>query len=153
MWCLNESSQPGWHCSKILFSRLVRIIPQTYKVAGGHRHLSFYKDLSLPLLTTTENIMLLLCGLSRPTWASRYLSANYKFLMALQIHASIDQIPQPCQVLRGVIVERGKSHLPNTPAILRKLKGIWVDKDQSFCFIMLWAASVVTFFSFCRSVD
>jgi len=68
----------------------------------------------------------------------------------------IDQMPRLRQVLRGVKVERGKAgkaprpRLPITPAILRRLKRSWVDKDHSFCSVMLWAASIVTFFSFCR---
>ena len=35
--------------------------------------------------------------------------------------------------------------------ILRKMRQSWLDRDQSFNSIMLWAASLVTFFSSCRS--
>ena len=66
-------------------------------------------------------------------------------------------MPRFCQVLRGVKVERGKlgkatrARLPITPMILRKMRQTWLDRDQSFNSIMLRAASLVTFFSFCQS--
>ena len=66
-------------------------------------------------------------------------------------------MPRLHQVLRGVKVERGKlgkapiARLPITPMILRKMPQSWLDRDQSFNSIMLWADSLVTFFSFCRS--
>ena len=69
----------------------------------------------------------------------------------------IDQMPRLRQILRGVKVERGKEgkaprpRLPITPAILRKIKPIWMDGIPSFNSVMLWAAALVTFFSFCRS--
>ena len=66
-------------------------------------------------------------------------------------------MPRLRQVLRGVKIEQGKlgkalkARLPITPMILRKMWQSWLDRDQSFNSIMLWAASLVTFFSFCRS--
>ena len=50
--------------------------------------------------------------------------------------------------------KQGKSprrHLPITPAILRKLRAVWVVENPTFNDIMLWAACVVTLFSFYRS--
>ena len=70
----------------------------------------------------------------------------------------IDQMPRLRQVLKGIKAERRKngnpsrSRLPITPAILRKLKAGWLGREEaSFEAIMLWAASLITFFSFCRS--
>ena len=69
----------------------------------------------------------------------------------------INKMPRLRQVLRGVKIERGKlrkapkARLPITPMILRKMPQSWLDRDQLFNSIMLWAASLVTFFSFCRS--
>ena len=66
-------------------------------------------------------------------------------------------MPRLHQVIRGVKVERGKlgkapkARLPITLMILRKMQQSWLDRDQSFNSIMLWAATLVTIFSFCRS--
>ena len=66
-------------------------------------------------------------------------------------------MPRLHQVLKGVKAERGKlgkppkARLPITPMILRKMQQSWFGRDQSFDSIMLWAASLTTFFSFCRS--
>jgi len=44
-----------------------------------------------------------------------------------------------------------RSRLPITPGILRKMKMSWTGKDSSFESLMMWAAALTTFFSFCRS--
>ena len=44
-----------------------------------------------------------------------------------------------------------RARLPITPAILHKLRAVWLQSQPSPKSIMLWAASTVTFFSFCRS--
>jgi len=70
---------------------------------------------------------------------------------------NIERMPRLHQILRGIKAERGKqgnpscSRLPITPGILRKLKRVWVGSDTSFRSIMLWAAFLTTFFSFCHS--
>ena len=67
------------------------------------------------------------------------------------------EMPRLRQILKGVKVERGKKgkaphpRLPITPTILRKLKLSWFNGDVSLNSGMLWAAALVTFFSFCRS--
>ena len=43
------------------------------------------------------------------------------------------------------------SRLPITPSILRRLKSVWMGGNPSYDAIMLWSASLTTFFSFCRS--
>ena len=68
-------------------------------------------------------------------------------------------MPRLRQILKGVKVEAGKkgkaprTRLPITPAILRKLRAVWLPSSSqpSPNSIMLWAASTVTFFPFCRS--
>ena len=66
-------------------------------------------------------------------------------------------MPRLHQVLRGVKIERGKAgkaprtRLPITPLILKKMRPIWIGQHQSHNSVMLWAASLTTFFSFCRS--
>ena len=66
-------------------------------------------------------------------------------------------MPRLRQVLKEIKIEHGKkrkpSHscLPITRATLRKLKAGWLGRrNSSFDAIMLWAASLTTFFSFCR---
>ena len=69
----------------------------------------------------------------------------------------IDHMPRLRQVLKGIKVQTAKlgkptrTHLPVTPSILRKLKSIWLSSNPSYDDLMLWAASVTTFFTFCRS--
>ena len=66
-------------------------------------------------------------------------------------------MPRLRQILKGVQVEQGKQgksprrRLSITPAILRKLRAVWVVENPTFNDIMLWAACVVIFFSFCLS--
>ena len=67
-------------------------------------------------------------------------------------------MPRIRQVLKGIKVERRKngkpsrSRLPITPTILKKLKACWLRSgDASFEGVMLWAAFLITFFSFCQS--
>ena len=66
-------------------------------------------------------------------------------------------MPRLRQVLKGVKVQKrrlGRTPrpcLPITPSILHKLKKVWLSKTPSFNNVMLWAASTITFFSFCRS--
>ena len=69
----------------------------------------------------------------------------------------IDQMPHLRQILKGVKMERGKEgkascpRMRITPTILRKIKVIWLNGGTSFNSVMLWAAALVIFFSFCRS--
>jgi len=69
----------------------------------------------------------------------------------------LSHMPRLRQILKGIMVDAGKqgkaprSHLPITPAILRKMKGIWFHGSKPYKSVMLWAASTVNFFSFCRS--
>lgn len=70
---------------------------------------------------------------------------------------SIQTMPRLRQIIRGVRVESGKAgraprtRLPITPAILQKMKTAWEQQGVSWSTAMLWAASTLTFFSFCRS--
>ena len=71
----------------------------------------------------------------------------------------IDHMPRLRQVLKGIKVQIAKlgrptrTCLPITPSILQKLKSIWLSSNPSYGDLMLWAASVTTFFTFCRSGD
>jgi len=64
----------------------------------------------------------------------------------------IDKMPR-LQVFRGVKAECGKQGKPCSclPGILRKIKMSWTGKDSSFESVVLWAAALTMFFSFCRS--
>jgi len=69
----------------------------------------------------------------------------------------IDQMPRLSQVLKGIKVQAARagkkphSRPPITPAILRKLRGVWLGDHPDFNKTMLWTAATTTFFSFCRS--
>ena len=69
----------------------------------------------------------------------------------------IDQMPRLSQVIKGIKVQAARAgkqphpRLPITPAILRKLRDVWLSDSPYFNNIMLWAAATTTFFSFCRS--
>ena len=66
----------------------------------------------------------------------------------------IDHMLRLQQILKGIkvqVAQSGKtthSHLLITPSILQKLKSIWIDCNPSCDDLMLWAASVTTFFTF-----
>ena len=66
-------------------------------------------------------------------------------------------MPRLCQVLKGIkfqTAKLGKStrlHLLITPSILRELKSTWLSGNPSYDDLMLSAATVATFFTFCRS--
>ena len=74
------------------------------------------------------------------------------------LEPKVDTMPQICQVLRRVKIEHSKgdrvvlSQLPITPTILR-LRQIWIRDCKRIPFdnIMLWAACLVTLFSFHHS--
>ena len=66
-------------------------------------------------------------GIMCHTFSHRYLSP----------HASQGKAPYSC--------------IPIMPAILHRLKAVWKHSEPSFKAVMLWAASTVTFLTFCRS--
>ena len=84
------------------------------------------------------------------------------FFRQIQIAAGfpdplIDHMPWLRQVLKGIRVQAARigRHprpcLPITPSILRKLWKVWLEGIPTFNNAILWAASMTTFFSFCRS--
>jgi len=134
---------------------------QTYQSAE-HRYLVFCKNFALVPPPTSEQILCYFTaclgqqGLAHST-IKTYLSGVCQLQVA---HGGedpgIDKMPRLQQVLRGVKAECGKrgkptrSRLPIIPGILRKMKMSWIGKN-SFESVMLWAASLTTFFSFCHS--
>ena len=135
---------------------------KTYK-AAENKYLTFCNNFSLQPLPSSEALLcyFVAClgqqGLAHSTIRT-YLSG----VRQLQIshgfpELSFDKMPRLRQILKGVQVEQGKQgksprcRLPITPAILRKLRAVWLAENPSFNDIMLWAACAVTFFSFCRS--
>ena len=69
----------------------------------------------------------------------------------------IHHTPRLHQVLKGIKVQTAKlgkptcTRLPITPSILWKLKSIWLSGNLSYDDLILWAASVTTFFTLCKS--
>lgn len=72
---------------------------------------------------------------------------------------AVQAMPRLRQIIRGVQITRGKQgkasrpRLPITPAILKKMRTVWIGREESSDFnnLMLWAAASTTFFTFCRS--
>ena len=82
---------------------------------------------------------------------------KYILLVVFLILLFIDHMPRFCQVLKEIkfqTAKLGKSTrlcLPITPSIFRELKYTWLSGNPSYGDLMLWAATVATFFTFCRS--
>lgn len=137
---------------------------KTYSVAEK-RYLGFCKKFSIvPLPTSEATLCYFVACLGQQGLAHSSIRTYLSGIRQLQIahgfkDPAIDQMPRLHQILKGVKLERGKqgkpsrSRLPITPSILRKLKSIWLggNMNHSFEAVMLWAASLTTFFSFCRS--
>ena len=87
-----------------------------------------------------------------------YLSGIHQ-LQIVSSHSDphIDHMLRLQQILKGMKVQAAQSRktthsqLQITPSILQKLKSIWMDCNPSCDDLMLWAASVTTFFTFYRS--
>ena len=80
----------------------------------------------------------------------------------MQIAASfpdpqIDHMPHLRQLLKDIKVQAvriGRHPCPRlsiTPSIFHKLRRVWLEGSPTFNNAMLWAASTITFFDFCRS--
>ena len=135
---------------------------KTYQTAE-RRYLEFCRSFQLDPLPTLEQVLCYFAAcLGQQGLAHTTIKTYLSGVRQLQIvHGGndpcIDKIPRLQQILRGVKAERGKegkpsrSRLPITPGILRKIKMLWTGKDSSFQSVMLWAAALTTFFSFCRS--
>ena len=135
---------------------------KTYE-AAERRYLNFCKSFSIrPLPTSEEILCYFVACLGQQGLAHTSIRTYLSGVRQLQIahgfkNPEIDQMPRLRQILKGVKVERGKEgkaprpRLPITPSILRKLKAVWLNSNTSFNPMMLWAAALVTFFSFCRS--
>ena len=71
----------------------------------------------------------------------------------------IDHMPRLHQILKGIKLQTarlGKSTrlcIPITLSILWELKSIRLSGNPSYDDLMLWAATVATFFTFCRSEE
>ena len=134
---------------------------KTYQVAQ-RRYLAFCTDFSLNALPTSENLLCYFVAcLGQQGLAHSSIQTYLSGIRQLQIShgwndPEINKMPRLRQVMRGLKIERGKqgqgprARLPITPFILRKMRQSWVDQDKSFNSVMLWAASLTTFFSFCR---
>ena len=132
---------------------------KTYK-AAENKYLTFYNNFSLQPLPTTETILCyFVARLGQQGLAYSTIRTYLSRVRQLQIahgfpDLGFDKMPKLRQILKGFQVEQGKygksprCHLPITPAILRKLRAVWLAENPSFNDIMLWTACVVTFFSF-----
>ena len=136
---------------------------KTYK-AAERRYLDFCNKFAITPLPTSEATLCYFTaclgqqGISHNT-IKTYLSGIQQIQITHGFNdLQMDHVPRLRQILKRVKVEAGRagksacSRLPITPSILRKIKTVWLGKSVvSFNSIMLWAASLTTFFSFCRS--
>ena len=141
---------------------LAKSTHKTYK-AAERRYISFCENIGVNPLPANESTLCYFVtwlgqeGLQHSTICT-YLSG------VRQIHIAhgfpdlkFDNMPRLRQVLQGIKVVAGlKGHskrvrLPITPSILRKVKQIWIDREDNFDRVMLWAAATTNFFTFCRS--
>ena len=128
--------------------------------AAENKYLTFCNNFILQPLPSTEALLcyFVAClgwhGLAHSTICT-YLSG----VRQLQIshgfpELNFDKMHRLRQILKGVQVEQGKQgksphcRLPIAPAILNKLREVWLVDNPAFNDIMLWAACVVTLFSF-----
>ena len=71
----------------------------------------------------------------------------------------IDHMPRLRQILKRIKLQTARLEkstrlcIPITPSILRELKSIRLSGNPSYDDLMLWAATVATFFTFCRSEE
>ena len=87
-----------------------------------------------------------------------YLSGIHQLQIAHGFQdPAINHMPRLRQILKDVKVEcdkQGKasrSRLPIIPSILKRLKSTWLGGNPLYEALMLWSASLTTFFSFCCS--
>ena len=135
---------------------------KTYLAAERH-YQTFCSSFNIKPLPVTESILCYFAAcLGQQGLSHNSISTYLSGIRQLQISHGlgdphVDQMPCLRQVLKGIKIEAGRkgkapcSRLPITPAILRKLKAVWMHTEPSFKAVMLWAASAVTFFTFCRS--
>ena len=132
---------------------------KTY-LAEEWRYLDFCGSFSITALPASEaTLCYFVTCLAQQGLADGTIRTYLSGVRQLQIShgfrdPNISQMPCLRQILKGIKVEKGKEGLPQrprlpiTPMILRRMKPYW---KPSFNSVMLWAAAVVTFFSFCRS--
>ena len=128
-------------------------------------YLAFCESFKLsPLLTSEGTLCYFTACLGQQGLTHSTIRTYMSGIRQLQIahgfpEPKVDTMPRLRQVLRGVQIEHSRqgkvphSCLPITPAILKKLRRIWIKDHERTPFnnAILWAACLMAFFSFCRS--
>ena len=135
---------------------------KTYK-AAERKYLTFCINFNLSPLPTSECLLsyFAVC-LGQEGLASSTIRTYLSGVRQIQIAAGfpdphIDHMPRLRQVLKGIRVQavrigrHPRPRLPITPSILCKLRRVWLEGSPTFNNAMLWTASTITFFGFCRS--
>jgi len=124
---------------------------KTYK-AAENKYLTFCNSFGLQPLPSSEALLCYFVAfLGQQGLAHSMICTYLSGVRQLQIshgfpELSLDRMPRLKQILKGIQVEQGKQGrsprhcLPITPAILRKLRAIWLSGNPSFNDTMLWAA-------------
>ena len=147
-------------------SALAQSSHKTYQ-ATANKYLGFCESFNLSSLPTSEATLCYFSAcLAQQGLAHSTIRTYLSGIRQLQIvqglpESKTDSMPRLRQVLRGILLDHSKhgkpthSRLPIMPAILKQLKPIWIkDRDKiPFNNMMLWAACLTIFFSFCRSSE
>ena len=126
------------------------------------KYLSFCNDFLITPIPTSENVLCYFVAcLSQQNLSTSTIRTYQSGIRRMHIADGfpdplIDYMPRFLQVLKGIKIQTAKlgkpihTCLPITPSILQKLKSIWLSGNPSYDDLMLWAASVTTFYTFCR---
>ena len=145
-------------------SALAHSSHKTYK-AAANKYLSFCNSFHLsPLPISEATLCYFLACLGQQGLAHSTIRTYISGIRQLQIahglpEPKVDSMPPLHKVLHGVQLDHSRhgrtihSRLPITSAILKRLKLVWIRDSERISFnnIMLWAACLTTFFSFCLS--
>ena len=141
------------------------LAPSTQRIyaSAQNRFLNFCSQhgyVSLPL--SEHTLCLFLASLQKEgikhTTMKSYLSGLRHFQISSGLEDPYIHLwPRLEYVLKGVkraqamVPSRAKPRLPITPAILRKLREVWLSSPVSRDYRMLWAASLLGFYGFLRA--
>ena len=140
------------------------LAPSTYSTykAAECRYLSFCSNFHItPLPTTEASLCYFVCQLRSTgpgTFHHSHLSLRGQTVSNCK-DFNYEHMARLCQILKRVRIsqrQKGRTtcpRLPITPYILCLKKRVWfpLTINPSYDNLMLWAASTIAFFSFCRS--
>ena len=140
---------------------LTQSTQQTYR-SGKNRYLKFCADRRITPTPVIEPVLTsFVAHLAVQGLKSRSIKVYLSAVRHLQIESGfpdpfLSHMPRLEYVLKGVKREEaergssGRTRLPITPSILRKLKDVWEPRAEDWDTRMIWAACCLCFFAFLR---